>query len=145
MQASGAFQTANDPPYDAFVTKLNAAGSGLVYSTYLGGSGFEQGIGIAVDSAGNAYVTGYTQSTDFPTTSGAFQTYPRATAQVFVTKLNPTGSALVFSTYLGGSQAFNLGTGIAVDSAGNAYVTGYTNSANFPTTPGAYQTACPGD
>ena len=94
---------------DAFVTKLNPTGSALVYSTYLGGSGNDDGYGIAVDSAGNAYVTGATGSTDFPTTPGAFQTTCNggnycAKYDAFVSKLNPTGSALVYSTYLGGNS-----------------------------------------
>src|SRR5439155_8883792 len=115
----------------------------LVYSTYLGGNSDDRGFGIAVDSAGNAYVTGSTPSTDFPTTPGAFQTAGTVNGIAFVTKLNPTGSGLVYSTYLGGSsgdQAF----GIAVDASGNAYVTGLTYSTDFPTTPGAFQTTIPG-
>jgi Beta-propeller repeat len=108
----------------------------LVYPTYLGGSGGDGANGIAVDSAGNAYVTGYTYSTNFPTTSGAFQTVNNAAASggynAFVTKLSAAGSALVYSTYLGGSGT-NCGTGIAVDSSGEAYVGGYTASNDFPT------------
>ena len=95
--------------------------------------------GIAVDTAGNAYVTGYTDSTDFPTTAGAFQTTFGGKYDAFVTKLNPTGTALVYSTYLGGTGD-DGGTGIAVDTAGNAYVTGVTYSTDFPTTAGAFQT-----
>jgi len=114
--------------------KVDPTGSSLVYSTYLGGSGAEWGYAIALDSGGNAYVTGITFSTDFPTTAGAFQ--PAGSAGAFVTKLDPAGSALVYSTYLGnGAQ----GRGIAVDGGGNAYVTGLTDSADFPTTAGAYQ------
>ena len=110
------------------MTKLDAAGSGLVYSTYLGGSDIEVGYGIAVDAAGSAYVTGYTDSTDFPTTAGAVQTtYAGGDADAFVTKLNATGSGLVYSTYLGGSGG-DIGHGIAVDGAGSAYVTGNTAS-----------------
>src|SRR5438552_3467713 len=124
---------------DAFVTKLDPTGSALVYSTYLGGRGVDYGYGIAVDAAGSAYVTGQTTSTDFPTTIGAFQTTKGGSYNAFVTKLNPTGSALVYSTYLGGSGG-ERGFGIAVDAAGNAYVTGTTGSTNFPTTPGAFQT-----
>src|SRR5207245_126963 len=126
---------------NAFVTKLNPTGSApLVYSTYLGGSGLDEGFGIAVDTHGNAYVTGPTDSTDFPTTSAAFQTaFGGGTADAFVTKLNPTGSApLVYSTYLGGSGT-DAGKRIAVDTLGNAYVTGLTSSTDFPTTPGAFQ------
>jgi hypothetical protein len=128
--------------HDVYVTKFNVTGSALVYSTYLGGSSADVGLGIAVDSAGSAYVTGQTGSTDFPTTGGAFQTTLVGHSDAFVTKFNATGSALVYSTYLGGSGAGqgDDGRGIAVDSAGGAYVTGFTNSNDFPTTPGAFQT-----
>src|SRR5204862_532704 len=120
-------------------------GSALVYSTYLGGSGLDAGVGIALDAAGSAYVTGVSFSTDFPTTARAFQTTfggpvcGGCAYNAFVTKLNPTGSALVYSTYLGGSGG-DAGVGIAVDALGNAYVTGVTLSADFATTPGAIQT-----
>src|SRR6266480_753734 len=124
---------------DAFVTQLDAAGSALLYSTYLGGSGLDEGSAIAVDPAGNAYVTGLTQSGNFPTTLGAFQTTPASGSSGFVTKLNPAGSALVYSTYLGGSGG-DVIFGLAVDAAGNAYVTGLTDSTDFPTTMGAFQT-----
>ena len=116
---------------DAFVTKLNAAGNALVYSTYLGGSSFEGGYGIAVDGSGNAYVTGSTFSTDFPTAT-PLQPATGGGFDAFVTKLNAAGSALVYSTYLGGSSVEG-GFGIAVDGSGNAYVTGSTSSADFPT------------
>ncbi len=116
---------------DVFVAKLNPAGSALVYSTYLGGSSGDGGNGIAVDSGGNAYVTGGTASTDFPT-AHPLQAVPNGFGDAFVAKLNPTGSALVYSTYLGGSSG-DGGNGIAVDSAGSAYVTGSTTSTNFPT------------
>ena len=116
---------------DAFVAKLNAAGSALVYSTYLGGSGYDQGIGIAVDSSGNAYVMGFTSSTNFPTASPLQATYGGG-YDAFVSKLNAAGSGLVYSTYVGGSRE-DWVQGIAVDSSGNAYVTGYTYSTNFPT------------
>ena len=104
----------------------------MVYSTYLGGSGSDGGGGIAVDSAGNAYVTGSTYSTDFPTTTDAVQPANGGYSDAFLTKLDPTGSALLYSSYLGGN-AFDLGSSIAVDGGGNAYVTGYTTSTNFPT------------
>jgi hypothetical protein len=135
----GAFQTRNGGGADVFVTKLNAAGTALVYSTYIGGSSDDVGRGIAVDGSGNAYVTGYTNSTNYPVTPGAFQTRNGGGADVFVTKLNATGTALVYSTYIGGSGV-DVGRGIAVDGSGNAYVTGYTNSTNYPVTPGAFQT-----
>jgi hypothetical protein len=119
---------------DAFVSKLNAAGNALVYSTFLGGSGDEAGKGIAVDGAGNAYVTGFTSSTDFPTTNPLQATSGGGVygEDAFVAKLNATGNALVYSTYLGGSGD-DFGDGIAVDGAGNAYVTGSTDSTDFPT------------
>jgi len=136
----GAFRRANAGSDDAFVTKLNPAGSGPLYSTYLGGISDDVGQGIAVDAAGNAHVTGYTGSTNFPTTPGAFQGTNAGSNDAFVTTLNPAGSAPLVSTYLGGSSD-DFGFGIAVDAAGNAYVTGQTNSSIFPTTPGAFQTA----
>ncbi len=137
---AGAFQTTyGGGGYDAFVTKLNSTGTNLLYSTYLGGSGDDRGQGIALDSSGHAYVTGQTLSSDFPTTPGAFQTTLGGSHDAFVTKLNSTGTNLLYSTYLGGSIP-DYGNGIAVDTSGNAYVTGYTSSSDFPTTPGAFQT-----
>ena len=137
---SGAFQTIYGGENNAFVTKLNSTGSALVYSTFLGGTGGDQGNGIAIDGGGNAYITGFTSSSDFPTTSGAFQTSLNGAVNVFITKLNSTGTApLVYSTYLGGSDD-DEGAGIAIDGSGNAYITGLATSSNFPTTPGAFQT-----
>ncbi|HSR94892.1 MAG TPA: SBBP repeat-containing protein [Solirubrobacterales bacterium] len=136
----GAFQAKaqENGPFDttAFVTEFNPSGSGLVYSTYLSGSGNETvGLGIAVDAAGNAYVTGRTTSNDFPTTPGAFGA---SGGGVFVTKLNPSGSGLVYSTLFGAQTG--EGDAIAVDAAGNAYVTGSVSTKGFPTTPGAFRT-----
>src|SRR5205823_6554294 len=127
------FQAAIGGGLDAFVFKLNTRGSQFThgYSTYLGGNGDDYGSGIAVDSAGNAYVTGATASTDFPT-AVPFQATSGGGDDAFVTKVNPTGSVLLYSTYLGGN-GLDGGYGIAVDSAGNAYVTGATASTNFPT------------
>jgi hypothetical protein len=136
---ASAFQTTLAGTYNAFVTELNPSGSGLVYSTYVGGSNWDHAFGIAVDSSANAYITGYTDSSNFPTTAGAFQTTPGGSYDGFVTKLNAGGTALVYSTYLGGSGSDD-GYAIAVDSSGDAYVTGTTASTNFPTTPGAFQT-----
>jgi hypothetical protein len=141
----GAFQsTYGGGGYDAFVTKINSTGTALIYSTFLGGSGDDfGGLAIAVDASGNAYVTGGTRSSNFPTTAGALQTtFPGSETTGFVTKLNPSGSALAYSTYLGGSNGFEQsGFGIAVNAAGNAYVTGRTDATNFPTTTGSFQTS----
>src|SRR5918996_575740 len=136
---AGAFDTTQSG-VDAFVTKLNTTGTApLVYSTYLGGSGADRGRGIALDGAGSAYVTGVTESNNFPTTAGAFDT-TQSGSDAFVTKLNATGTApLLYSTYLGGSGT-DRGLGIAVDGSGSAYVTGETDSSNFPTTTGAFDT-----
>jgi hypothetical protein len=139
----GAFQTTlAGGETDCFVSKLNAAGSALVYSTYLGGTGRDGfSAAIAVDASGSAYVTGQTTSSNFPTTPGAFQTGFGGVQDVFVSKLDPAGSALVYSTYLGGSGAEgDFGSGLAIDASGNTYVTSSTISPDFPTTPGAFQT-----
>ena len=117
---------------DAFVAKLNAAGSALVFSTYLGGSGDDRGLGIALDISGNVYVAGVSQSTDFPTTVTAFQGANRGERDAFISKLSPAGSNLVYSTLLGGAGA-DQANAIAVDSSGNAFVTGFTQSSDFPT------------
>jgi hypothetical protein len=135
----GAFQTTIGSSIDAFVTELNPNGTALVYSTYLGGSGLDYGYAIAVDTSGHAYVTGNTFSSDFPTTPGAFQTTFGGSQDAFVTELNPTGTGLFYSTYLGGGGS-DEGRSIAVDTSGNAYVAGYTSSTNFPTTAEAFQT-----
>jgi len=144
----GAFDTTfNDPTYlltDAFVVKLNPAGSAMDYSTLLGGANRDEGRGIAVDAAGCAYVTGETESADFPTTPGAYDTTYSTYYDVFVTKLNPAGSALVYSTYLGNTDG-DWGTGIALDSLGTVYVAGRTLGAAFPTTPDAFDATHNGD
>ncbi|MBC8490251.1 MAG: SBBP repeat-containing protein, partial [Bacteroidetes bacterium] len=124
---------------DAFVTKINVDGSSLVYSTYLGGSRNEDGKGIAVDGNSNAYVTGRTNSTDFPTASAIYGNFAGGVTDAFVTKINADGSALVYSTYLGGSNDDGTEMGIAVDSDGNAYVTGNTNSNDFPIVSAIYE------
>jgi uncharacterized repeat protein (TIGR01451 family) len=144
---AGAFDTTWGE-LDAFVTKLSATGSAIIYSTYLGGSDYEFGFGIAVDSSGAAYVTGHTLSNDLPTTGDAFDATYNGGGDAFMSKLNAAGSSLTYSTYLGGSLSppeqsfftgFDQGLGIALDSAGSAYVTGQTYSTDFPTV-GAYQT-----
>ena len=124
--------------FDAFVAKLSADGSTLLYSTYLGASSDDYAYGIAVDATGSAYVTGYTTSSNFPATPGSFQPSPQYPGNdtPFVAKLDPSGSKLLYATYLGNG----LGYGIAVDGSGNAYVTGYAYCCSFPTTAGAYKT-----
>jgi hypothetical protein len=125
--------------HDAFVVKINADGNALVYSTYLGGSNTDEASGIALDDLGNAYITGLTQSTDFPTKNAYQPAYGGERGDAFVTKLSATGNKFVYSTYLGGNNDENYFSGhgpyggIAVDSTYNAYVTGYTCSADFPT------------
>ncbi len=119
---------------DSFVAKVNAAGTALVYSTYLGGSDWDQLLALAIDSSGNAYVAGYTYSKDFPMQNPIQAANKSSISNGFVTKLNPSGSALVYSTYIGGSgSAADTATGIAVDSSGNAYVAGGTTATDFPT------------
>jgi len=155
FSTSGAFQTNFQGGValgDAFVAKFDNLAAYPVYITYLGGNADDVVHGLAVDAAGNAYVAGYTDSADFPTTNALYKTiggtvnkgvgyYP---LDAFVAELNTNGTKLIYSTYLGGSQADGA-NGIAVDSAGNAYVTGATFSTNFPTTPNALQKqlACP--
>ena len=139
----GALQTSSGGGNDAFVMKLNPAGPNLVYSTYFGGSGFESAKGIELDALGNAYITGETRSTDFPATPGAYKTTLGGSRDAFVAKVNPSGSALIYATYVGGG-GIDEGFGIAVDGAGNAYITGGTQSGDFPTTLGAFQTTIGG-
>jgi hypothetical protein len=136
---SGAFDTTLKGYEDGFVCKLDVAGTGLVYSSYWGGSSFDWGNAIAADSFGNAYLTGVSKSSDFPTTATAFDTSYHGRYDVIVSKLNVAGSALIYSTYLG-STSDEEGYDIAVDKFGNAYITGYTTSPDFPTTFGAFDT-----
>jgi hypothetical protein len=116
---------------DAFVTKFSPTGDTLIYSTFLGGKTYDYGYGIALDAAGNAYVTGWTRSDDFPTLNPAQATYGGADGDAFVTKLNAAGDHFIYSTFLGGSGN-DFGFGIAVDGSGTAYITGYTQSTDFP-------------
>src|SRR5258708_5464428 len=113
----------------------------IVLATYVGGGGTDQAFAIALDASANVYLTGNTNSADFPTAVGAFQPTLRGGIDAFVVKLNSTFTARTYSTYVGGTTGDDAGRGIAVDATGNAYVTGFTASTNFPTTPGAFQTA----
>jgi uncharacterized protein (TIGR03437 family) len=129
-----AFRGSNAASVDAFVTKINPAGSALVYSTYLGGSATDYATAIAVDSSGNAYVTGIVTSDDFPVVNPIdAKLASHAVDDIFVSKFNPSGSALVYSTYLGGGSADDP-YAIALDQTGNVYITGRTNSSDFPLT-----------
>ena len=130
---------------DVFILKLNSMGSELIYSTFIGGGGGDGGMGIAVDSKGNAYVTGSTISSDFPTTPRANDTsYNGGTADVFVLKLNSSGSKLIYSTFIGGIYT-DEGLDMAIDTTSNVFVSGYTTSLDFPTTPGAFDTKLNGN
>jgi Beta-propeller repeat len=137
---AGSFQTNNaGGPFDAYVTKLSPDGSALLYSTYLGGSGDDEALGIAIDDSGHAYVVGSTSSPDFPTTQGAFQpSFAGGNTDGFVTKLSADGSALTYSTYFGGSGDDFVFIG-PTDRGGHVYAEGFTSSTDFPTTPGAFQ------
>ena len=135
----GAFRTEGAGGEDAFILKLNPSGTALVYSTYLGGTGQERGNGIALDPSGNAYITGKTTSVDFPRSPLAFQNSIRGFEDAYVAKLNASGSALAYSTYLGGSNNADQGLDIAVSDLGHAYVTGETASADFPVTAQTFQ------
>lgn len=123
---------------DIFVTKLNAAGTAVEYSTYIGGDGNDEGLSLAIDANGNAYLTGTTDSANFPTTSGSFRTNLTGERDAFALKLNSDGNGLAYSTFLGGSDNDD-GYGLALDMSSNAYVTGITDSDNFPTTNSAFQ------
>ncbi len=141
----GALQTSRRGPRDSFVAKLQSDPPSLVFATYLGGSDEEGLLGLAVDAAGNSYITGHTLSTDYPITEGAFQTSfagagtgGQRLGDVFVSKIDPNGSALVYSTFFGGLSG-EFAFAVAVDSIGAAYLTGLTYSTNFPTTVGSFQ------
>ncbi|MBI3818455.1 MAG: SBBP repeat-containing protein, partial [Planctomycetes bacterium] len=129
---------------DGFVSKLSADATTLVYSTYLGSpfqysSSDEQALAITVDAQGCVYVAGATSGPGFPITPGAFKTVFQGGLSAYITKLNPTGTGLVYSTYLGGSVGGGSAWGITLDGLGNAYVTGFTSDIDFPITPGAFQ------
>jgi hypothetical protein len=132
----GAFETEYLGGGDAFVLKLDPSGSRLEYSTFIGGSGLDSGFDIELDRMGNVVLAGDTDSSDFPTTTGAYDESFNGAFDSFVLKLDPTGSILLFSTYLGGT-ATEGATSVALDRRSNVYVTGFS-PLDYPTTPGAY-------
>ncbi|HSW49438.1 MAG TPA: SBBP repeat-containing protein, partial [Bryobacteraceae bacterium] len=142
---SGVFQPRRSGHDDSFLAKLNAGGNRLVFSTYLGGNCEEETLALALDKDGNAYLTGYVQTKNFPVTAGAFQPmHGGGDDDAFIAKINPTGSQLLYATYLGGAGD-DCGYDISLDDVGNIYVLGSTTSTNFPLTPAAYQTTRGGD
>ncbi|MFN0084935.1 MAG: SBBP repeat-containing protein [Blastocatellia bacterium] len=126
----GAFQGSNRGLGDAFVARINAAGSALTYCSFLGGAGTDEAAGIAIDAGGNAYVVGNTGSGDF-NTRNPLQAANRGQQDIFLSKVAGNGSSLIYSTYLGGNRT-DIGNAVAVDGAGSAYITGSTASPNFP-------------
>jgi hypothetical protein len=135
----GVYDAGYNNNVDAFVTKLDPSGSQIVYSTFIGGTAFDSGNAIAIDDQGGAYIGGFTGSTNYPTTPGAFDPTQNGGSDAFVSKLSPSGSTLEYSTYLGaGGFSFDGANGIAVDGDGSAYVTGFAGGGTFPTTVGAY-------
>ncbi|MGE5458438.1 MAG: SBBP repeat-containing protein, partial [Methanococcaceae archaeon] len=140
---NGAFQTIYKGNYDVFITKLNLTGNSLVYSTFIGGSNNDTPYSIVIDTSGNAYISGETNSVNFPIVPGSYQTFNNGNNDAFITKLNPTGNSLMYSSYLGGLSN-DQGRGTAIDNSFNSYILGYTNSTNYPVTPGAFQTTSNG-
>jgi hypothetical protein len=129
---------------DVFVAKVTSDGSSLSYATYLGGEKWDDGYSIAVDSSGTAYVTGEVQSPEFPTTPDAYDSVLDGLSDAFVARLDESGSTLLYGSFLGGAEN-ESGTHVSFDALGNIVLTGWTRSADFPTTPDAYDPATNGD
>ena len=141
---SGCYDDSHNGGYDVFIFKLNYKGSKLLYSTYIGGSGSEYGCDIALDSLNNTIITGYTNSADFPMTTGSYDNTKNGGYDIFILKINSDCSSLLYSTYIGGSND-DYGFAIAYDSENNAYITGETSSTNFPTSSGCFDDSFNGD
>ncbi|MFC1539731.1 SBBP repeat-containing protein, partial [Candidatus Latescibacterota bacterium] len=141
---SGVFDETFNGGYDTYILKLNSLGNGIIFSTFIGGSGDEGSEGLFVDTFGNVYITGDTNSTDFPTTPGAFDESQNGDSDCFVLKLNSTGNTVLYSTFLGGSS-LDTGASIDVDIDGNAYIAGTTASSDYPVTLDAYDETFNGD
>lgn len=141
-RTSGAYNSVKKNYYDGFISKLNSSGSALIYSTFVGGSDYDYATGIAVDTSGNAYVTGYTYSSDFPFTKTAIDTSYNGYSDCFILKLTPAGNALKYSTYFGG-LSYDFATGIKIDAIGNAFIIGNTNSI-IPVSKNAYKASSVG-
>jgi len=138
-------ETHNGGGYDAFISKINSTGTSLVYSTFIGGTGSDSALDFKIDDNGNAYLTGYVASSDFPVTSGAYdETFNEGGQDSYLLKLNSLGNGIIYSTYIGGTGS-DTGYGVDLDPSGNVYVTGETNSTDFPTTSGAYNESSNGD
>lgn len=135
---AGAYDTTHNGLTDFFVTKINAAGSGLVWSTFIGGPGIDNGAGIAVDQAGAVYIAG-SVAPGFPTTAGVVDSTALGSNEIGVSKISSDGSSLVYSTFIGGNQS-EIPNAIAVDRFGSAYITGNNFGGDYPTTAGAYDT-----
>ena len=138
---TGAYDTSYNSGNDAFVSKFNGSLTGLLASTYLGGSNGDEANALVIDSSGNIYIAGFTDSSEFPTTASAYDTSRGGATDAFISEFNGALTSLLASTYLGGSGIGDVCYSLAIDSGGNIYATGYTKSSDFPTTTGAYDTS----
>ncbi|MEK7812978.1 MAG: SBBP repeat-containing protein, partial [Candidatus Desantisbacteria bacterium] len=136
----GAYDTSYNGSYDAFVSKLNGSLGSLLSSTFIGGSNGDKAYGICLDQSGDVFVAGYTYSSNFPTTTNAYDTSHNGSCDAFVSKLDNSLTSLLSSTFIGGSS-WDYANAICLDQSGNLFIAGYTDSSNYPTTIGAYDTS----